>query len=48
MTQGEIDHIASLDEVRLPVVDGRDEGVGDVIHFNNSIRSMTTGKIGWH
>ncbi len=47
-TQGEIDHIASLDEVRLPVVDGRDEGVGDVIHFNNSIRSMTTGKIGWH
>ncbi len=44
---GEIDCIPMLDEVRLPVVDSRDEGAGDVVSFNNSIRAMTAGKIGW-
>ncbi len=46
--EGKIDRIEALEEVRMEVVDHREEGVGDIAHFNNAIRCMTRGKMGWH
>lgn len=44
---GVIDKIEPLEEERLPVVPYREKGMGEVIHYNRSLRAMTPGKVVW-
>lgn len=44
---GVIDKIEPLEEERLPVVPYREQGMGEVIHYNRSLRAMTPAKTVW-
>ena len=43
----EICKIEELEEKRLPAVHYREEGMGEIIHYNRAQRSITAGKMIW-
>lgn len=42
-----IEKIEELEEVRLPATHYREEGMGEILHFNRSLRCMTASKMTW-
>ncbi|CVI69052.1 Glycosyl hydrolase family 20, catalytic domain [Clostridiales bacterium CHKCI001] len=42
-----IPNIPELEEERLSISKFREEGMGEIIHFNNAERSRTTNRTGW-
>ena len=44
---GIIPNIPELEETRLSISKFREDGMGELIHFNNAERSKTTNRTGW-
>lgn len=44
---GDLDTIEALEEDRLPAVHFREEGMGEILHYNRSLRTMTPSKMIW-
>lgn len=44
---GNVETIEELEEVRIPVVNFREQGMGEIIHFNQAQKSMTASKMIW-
>lgn len=44
---GTISNIPELEEDRLSITKFREDGMGDIIHFNHAEHSQTTNRMGW-
>lgn len=44
---GTLETVEALSEPRLPVVPYKEEGMGDIIHYNRSLKSMTPSRMTW-
>lgn len=44
---GKLDTIEALEEERLQAVHFREEGMGEILHFNRCLRGMTPAKMTW-
>lgn len=44
---GEAEKIEELEEERLPATHYREEGMGEIMHFNRSLKSMTAARMIW-
>ena len=44
---GKIDKIEELEEYRLPATHYREEGMGEIVHYNRAQRCMTASKMIW-
>ncbi len=44
---GNLDKIEELEEGRLPAVHHREEGMGEVLHYNRALRCMTASRMTW-
>lgn len=44
---GHLDKIVELEECRLPATHHREEGMGEIIHYNRAQRCMTASKMIW-
>lgn len=44
---GEINKIEELEEERLDATYYREDGMGDIVHFNQAQKIMTASKMAW-